>query len=493
MHIEELFEGINLEDEYVEFKGIIKEGENPNNKNERLEFGWLKEIVGFANSLGGTLYIGVDNKTHEILALDHKTADKIVLMIHRNIKEHVEPPIKYHISKIDIKSEEDKETRYVIKVIVEKSKVTPISLKFNGLGFIFIRHFGKTSIATREEIRDLVLNSEDIAFDEPFIDIEFKERDFKQLFDYYYKVNNKKLTKKDLISINFISLDNKLSKGALLFKDDYNEDKTLVECTQFLGFSKGDDVFYATKTIKGNLLKEFLEIKDFIVSRSANGFIKTDKGREELISFPLRALNEGIINALAHRNYFINGTQIEINLFKDRLEIISPGSLLGSRYLNKEKDLASIPPRRRNEVISSTFSLLKLMEKRGSGFDKIIEEYSKYDDKYAPFVSSSSTHFSLTLPDLSFKKGIIENDEAPGIYINEDIKGKHDLKILSYCYNKSRSVSEISKFLDISPSSYFRKEVIDRLVDEDYLIKIYEDKSYKYFTNKKKVYLKDNY
>ena len=88
-------------------------------------------------------------------------------------------------------------------------------------------------------------------------------------------------------------------------------------------------------------------------------------------SYPFKALDEGIINALAHRNYFINGSQIESNLFKDRLEIISLGALLNSPYLNKEKDLASIPPIRRNEVICNFFTFLKLMEKKWKRFDKI--------------------------------------------------------------------------------------------------------------------------
>ena len=58
-------------------------------------------------------------------------------------------------------------------------------------------------------------------------------------------------------------------------------------------------------------------------------------------------------NAVAHRNYFISGSQIEINMFKDRLEITSPGALLGVREIEKETRISSIIPRRRNEVICS--------------------------------------------------------------------------------------------------------------------------------------------
>ncbi len=490
MLINELEKNIFVESDVVEFKRFLKEGINEKGK-ENYEFNWLKEIAAFANTKGGVIYIGVDDKTHEIIPFNHEIFDKLVLMIHRNIKEHLEPLVKYMISELPLK--EESSVKFILKLEIFESKLKPVILKFHNAGFIYVRHYGETSIASSEEIRDLVLNSENISYDEEIIDEDFNEKDFTKLFNYYKKVNNKKLTLKELISINFITINKKLTKGAELFKDDISINKTLVECVQFKGINKGDDTFYATKTIKSNLLDEYFQIKDFILSRSANGFIKKNDGsREELISFPLKALDEGIINALVHRNYFINGSQIEINLFKDRLEIISPGSLLNSPFLNREKNLSSIPPLRRNEIISNVFTMLKLMEKRGSGFDKIVEEYSHYDKKYAPFASSSSSYFSLTLPDLSFKEGLIDeySSETPDIYINENRKNKYDLKILSFCFNKAKSVKEIASFLNIKPSSYFRKKIIEPLIKDDYLIKQnISKKESLYYSNKEKVFL----
>lgn len=96
----------------------------------------------------------------------------------------------------------------------------------------------------------MVLNSEQISYDVPFTEIEFKEEDFKTLYETFFKENNRVLTRKDLVSIGFISPDNKLSKGALLFKDDCESDQTLVVCSQFLGVSKGANEFYRTQKIK---------------------------------------------------------------------------------------------------------------------------------------------------------------------------------------------------------------------------------------------------
>ncbi|MBO8427988.1 MAG: hypothetical protein IAC58_05560, partial [Firmicutes bacterium] len=294
-------------------------------------------------------------------------------------------------------------------------------------------------------------------------------------------------------SIGFISLDNKLSKGALLFKDNCKDDATLVVCSQFLGTSKGDDTFYYTKEIKGNLLKEYYDVLDFLTNRIANGFIKKDDKHVDLISYPKRALSEGVVNALVHRNYFMNGSQIEINLFSNHLEIISPGSLVGTKWMKNEKDLASILPLRRNEVICSVFFICKLMEKRGSGFDKIEEEYSLYDKKYAPFVNSNNLYFSLTLLDLSKKSISLDKDKefAKVLIPQEKINSKYDLQILGYCYYKRRSVQEIATFLNMTPSTYFRKNILDYLIKGQYLIEFKEARNTKYIANKELVSLDD--
>ena len=77
MHIEELLPGINLEDKSTEFKGIILDGKKENGSSA--DIGWLKTIASFANTEGGCLYVGVKDKSHEVVALDHTTADKIIL------------------------------------------------------------------------------------------------------------------------------------------------------------------------------------------------------------------------------------------------------------------------------------------------------------------------------------------------------------------------------------------------------------------------------
>ena len=467
MYIEELIPGLNIEDYSNEFKGIIEEGEDQ--KGSRKEISWLKELCAFANTKGGTLYVGVHDKTHKLLSLEHTTVDTISRMVHRLIKEHVEPYIYYTIKPIPVP--QTSPIRYIIAIEVKQSNFPPVSLKFNGIGVIYYRHFGETSIATSEEIRYMVLNSDHVSYDILMTEEKFDMNDFSILNSWYQKANDgKSLSEKDLLNIGFMTKDGYLKKGALLFKDNCLEENTLIECSEFSGSEKGSNTFKSNKKIQGNLLTCYQSAYDFILNHSANGFVKTAEGKKDYFSFPKRSILEGLANAIGHRNYFLQGTQIEVNLYPDRLEIISPGSLLGTRWLKNEKELSKIPPMRRNELICSVLSMLKIMDHKGSGFDKIEEEYHAYGELFAPYADSDGSSFCLTLPDLTYRSGIIKNNEFPTIYTYEKLPGKHDLRILSYCYNSPKSAADIAVMLKIKPSSYFRNNILKPLVEKGYLI-----------------------
>ena len=241
----------------------------------------------------------------------------------------------------------------------------------------------------------------------------------------------------------------------------------------------------------GNLLDVIRSSIQFIQNRSANGFRKEPDGRIAYISYPLRSITEGIVNAVGHRNYFIQGTQIEINLFQDRLEITSPGALLGVRELKKEKNISSIIPRRRNEVICAILEKCRYMEEKGSGFDKIEADYSGYGEDFLPYISADATSFTLTLPDLT-KQGVFEKSSTQlrEVYVESVLEGKNDMHILSFCYAKPRTVKEIAQEVHVQSSTYFRKSVLGRLVAQDLLLTLPQNGTIQYQSNPEKVKVK---
>ena len=91
------------------------------------------------------------------------------------------------------------------------------------------------------------------------------------------------------------------------------------------------------------------------------------------------------------------------------------------------------------------------------------------------------------LLDLLYKKGI---GSRPNIYLDHPPKGKHDLEILSYCFNKEHSIKEITNHLGLSDSNYFRKNVIKRLVNDQLLLESSNSRRKCYLTNQQKVFVK---
>lgn len=486
MLIEELIPSINIEDTQNEFKRIIEEGKSEDSGKSK-EIGWLKTIAAFANTFGGTLYIGVDNSTHKIISLDHDSADKIILMINRQIKQRIEPSISYKIETIPIKNKNQK-TRYIIKVIVEKNVILPVTLHEENLLGIYIRSYGSSVLATPEQIRELILLSDNNPFDQPFTNETFDKNNFTKIFELYKERNDSELSKKALISAGFINSNGKLSKGAQLFSDNYKSEKTKIVCTVWPEITKGSSVVLASEEFEGNLVDSIKFATNFIQNHSVTGFKKTDEGRIDYFSYPARSITEGIVNAIAHRNYFIQGSQIEINMFKDRLEITSPGALLGVIALQKEKNISSIIPRRRNEVICNILEYLRYMESKGSGFDKIEQDYAGKGEAFKPFISSNGNSFTLTLPNLTYPNGVIDENSIPDINVNGILTGKNDTAILSFCFVKAHTAKEIADYLGINASTYFRKDILGALVKSGFLIENKTGASSEFLSNREKVF-----
>lgn len=111
------------------------------------------------------------------------------------------------------------------------------------------------------------------------------------------------------------------------------------------------------------------------------------------------------------------------------------------------------------------------MEAAGTGFDKIMEEYAAADEAHKPYIYSTSDHFTLVLPDLTYDKGV--EDKGTPVLSFVPVQGGTELdgKVLSVCYFKARKVAEIAEYLGISDSTYFRKQVLDNLEKQGYLEK----------------------
>lgn len=142
---------------------------------------------------------------------------------------------------------------------------------------------------------------------------------------------------------------------------------------------------------------------------------------------PERAAFECIVNGLIHRDYLELGSEVHIDIFDDRMEIYSPGGMFDGSFV-QDLDTDHVPSRRRNPVIADIFSRMNYMERRGSGFKKIKDDYHRavnYCPELEPQFYSNTTSFWVTLYNLNYqvpideKRGIIKKQ----VLENEKING----------------------------------------------------------------------
>ncbi|MCM1272732.1 MAG: putative DNA binding domain-containing protein [Clostridium sp.] len=473
MYLEEIIEDIQLESDKFEGKAIL---------NREDIVGWLKSIAGFANASGGDFYIGVEDKTNKLIGFDRKDADNERNYFNNQVNEHLTPRPQMKIS--FIRYEINGDERFVIKVSIEESPVKPVILQYKNIPSIFMRRDGFTNGATYEEIIEMSVKSKNTQYDILVSDIKYVPEKLSDLRAFYEKHNDgAALKEKALQSLGFVNKDGFLLNGAVLFLDDYKEKKTEVQCSVFSGFNKGSERIVTINRFNGNITSTINYVMDFVNQRMNHSVIKLDDTRINIDSYPARALFEGVINAVAHRDYYLDGTQIQVDIFKDRLEISSPGGFYRGEKLGKTYDLSNVISKRRNELIAGVLVTCNVMEAAGTGFDKIMEEYASADEAHKPYIYSTSDHFTLVLPDLTYDRGV-EDEKTPVLNFAPVPGGTEmDGKVLSFCYLKAHKVSEIAEYLGISDSTYFRKQVLDNLEKHGYLEKSKVSRAAFYKTN----------
>lgn len=461
MYLEEIIENVELESDKCECKSRL---------NREDVVGWLKSIAGFSNASGGDFYIGVEDKTNKLIGFNRKEADNERNYFNNQVNEHLSPKPQMKVS--FVRYEANGNERFIIHVYIPESVVKPVILKYKNIPSIFMRRDGFTNGATYEEIIEMSVKSRNTQFDLLLSDKKYEAENYKTLQEFYALHNNgKELSEKALMSMGFYNENGLLVNGAVLFGDDYQGKKTEVVCSVFSGFNKGSERIVTVNRFHGNIIADINYMIEFVEQRMNHSMIKLDNTRKNIDAYPKRALFEGVINAVAHRDYFLDGTQIQMDMFKDRLEISSPGGFYIGEKIGKTYDLSGIISKRRNELITSVLVNCNVMEAAGTGFEKIMEEYQNVDETHRPYIYSSSDHFTLVLPDLTYSDGV-EDSGVPNILFAPVPNGTvYDEKVLSFCYYQAHKVSEIVSYLGVSDSTYFRKQVLENLVENQYLEK----------------------
>lgn len=357
---------------------------------------WLKSVSAFGNTQGGEILFGVTNDTHYAEGLENPqaTASKIS----EYIAARISPTPRYEMESFP--SDDGKKT--CIKVIVHSGPDYPYYYAFDGVKEAYVRHGDRSEKATDYELNNLILKGMNKTYDALPSFYSYDDVSFTLLNATYKQENDDELSlPRDLMSMRLITADNQVTNaGALLCDQGYLPQSKIV-CTRWKGCVKGSvdgDALDDKEFRDSSVITLLMNAESFIRNNSKNAWTIRGMKREEKSDYPYKAVREVLVNAVIHRDYQIQGSEIHVDMYDDRMEITSPGGMMnGSRI--QDLDILHVPSMRRNEVVSDVFGRLHYMDRRGSGIGRIMNSYAEFVAK--PEFYSSDHHFSVILPNRS--------------------------------------------------------------------------------------------
>lgn len=350
----------------------------------------IQTIIAFANTAGGTIIIGVKDKTKKAVGVNDvlREEERIANMVADSILPLITPNFQFHTWR----------NRDFLIITVGFSPM-PYYLKSKGIdNGVYIRMGSTNRIADRSTVAEIQRLAIHQSFDElPNVQAKQDDIDFHHANEHFGLYTNKKFDLNVAKSFHLLVQHQSTyypSNGAiLLFGKERRRffPDAIIRCGRFAGSTKNQII--DQQEIDVALPSAVSEVISFI---ERNTMSKGEIGRTHRVDipqYPPIVLREAIINALVHADYSIKGTNIQVAIFSDRLEITNPGAL--PYGLSLEKALSGIS-QLRNRVIGHVFRELGLIERWGSGLGRMMEACRIHGTKVPKF-EELDHHFRVTL------------------------------------------------------------------------------------------------
>ena len=354
-----------------------------------------KEVVAFANTNGGTIYIGIQDNG-EIIGLENP--DFVMQQISNAVRDSIRPDVSM-FTNIELVM---KESKSIIKITVQQGTKKPYYLTEKGLkpSGVYVRSGTTSAPASEDAIRMMIKTTDGESFENNrslVQDLTFaslnREMALRQLECSQVQMKNLGILTGDDIYTNLGLLVSDQCKHSIKFAVFQGLDKLVFKDRKELTGSLFDQLTDAFKTI------------DFYNSTKAtfHELLRTDER-----DYPEDAVREALLNAIVHREYAFSGSTI-INLYSDRLEIISLGGLVSGMSLEAAMLGAS---QARNEKLASLFYRMKLIEAYGTGISKIVSCYKGLNVQ--PKFENVEGAFRVMLPNIHAQEmNVIEEKYLP--------------------------------------------------------------------------------
>ncbi len=349
----------------------------------------IRTVVAFANTVGGTLVIGVRDRTKEVIGLKNALAEeeRLASLVADTVRPQLVPDIQVQAFR----------NRELIVVKVPHV-VGPYYVKAEGPeAGVYVRLGSTNRRAGPETIAEIKRLARNTSFDElPCRESDSEAIDFRvasELFSGASRpVSRAKFRTLGLL-VDRHGRQVPTNGAVLLFGKNRGElfPDAVIRCARFKG--KDKTRFIDQTEIDEYLPKAVESTVAFIERHTRQAFEIGRLKRQTIPEYPTAVVREAVINAVVHADYSIGGSCTQVAVFDTRIEITNPGFLPFG--LTLEAALAGVS-KLRNRVIGRVFRELGLIEQWGSGMGRMLAESRKHGIQ-PPRFEELGNHFRVTL------------------------------------------------------------------------------------------------
>ena len=360
--------------ETSEFLEIINRGEDSRHQfksNLNNADSLAADFVAFSNGGGGTMFIGVSDGG-KVSGLTNEDVRRINQLISNVASKHVQPSINPITENIIINGD-------LVMIISIPGGVNKPYQDKNGV-FWVKSGADKRKATSREEIQRMFQNADQLHADEMQVQGTTIEDFDIAYFNNYFQKRYGELPEYEtrpmqqlLINMGLMTDTALTLCGALLFAKEpcYKIPTFIVKAGAFDALDLGTNNYQDSRNIEGKLESIYSQTVGFIVSN-----LRHVQGDQEFNSIgnpeiPHEAIRELVANALIHRDYYISAP-IRVFVFRDRVEIISPGHLPNNLTIDK---IVMGISNTRNQLLASHANHIIPYRGYGSGITRALASY----------------------------------------------------------------------------------------------------------------------
>ena len=423
---------------------------------------WLKSVSAFANTLGGSLFFGIDNDGN-IKGLND--IQHVTEAISLKIRDYMDPMPDVEMIPLE------QDGKHVLQLKVKEGLYTPYYYVGDGQRVAFVRNGDESLPATGEQMVRLVLKGTNRTYDSLRTDKRTEDYSFSILANTFKERVQQDWDKKYLMSFGLVTEDGNLTNAGGLFADDCWLSQSRLYCTRWNGLEK--DAAINDAEFKGNILLLLREAIAFVKANTRKGWEKLPNGRKNKPEYAERAVLEAMVNHFIHRDYTVMGGEVHLDIYDDRIAVTSPGGMYSGQQV-QDVPLEDISSLRRNPVLADVMAQLDLMEKRGSGLKRIMNETKAlegYKDELKPVFKSTTSQFMTIIYSVDYKDtGKDTGNVTKQSLSSHQVVTKLSSSIPMICDLLEKMISpmsakEMRQFCGLKDATYFKTTIIDTLIE----------------------------